>query len=142
MNIYTVGYSGIKVTDLKRAVEELDALIMDIRYSPMSRIPMWRRENLTATFGERYVHVRALGNVNYKGGPISIVDYVAGRRAIENSNRTVILMCVCGHYATCHRAVVASLLRSDGFEVEELNVKRVIPESPLAVIEVGQLNLF
>ena len=70
--------------------------------------------------GARYHHIKALGNRNYKGGPISIVDYEAGKAAIERSGRPVILTCVCRDYTTCHRRAVAERLREEGLEVEEV----------------------
>ncbi len=66
--------------------------------------------------------MQALGNVNYRqGGPIQILDYEAGRDQIERCPQPVVLMCTCEKYHTCHRQVVAEMLRRDGFEVTEID---------------------
>ena len=129
--VYTIGYSGRNIDGVKAIVEDLDAVLFDIRFSPFSGNPAWEGRNLSSVFGFRYFHVKALGNANYKGdGPISILDYNAGRRAIEKSARPVILMCACGHYATCHRATVAGMLKADGFTVEEIGLKPAPARKP------------
>ena len=132
--VYTIGYSGRSTEDMKAIIEDLDASLFDIRFSPFSRNPAWAGRNLRSVFGFRYFHVKNLGNANYKGdGPISILDYNAGRLAIEKSARPVILMCACGHYATCHRATVARMLQADGFTVEEIGFKPALAHKPALV---------
>lgn len=129
--VYTIGYSGRSVEDVKAIVEDLDAVLFDIRFSPFSRNPDWTGQRLRSAFGFRYFHVKTLGNANYKSdGPISILDYNAGRLAIEKSTRPVVLMCACAHYATCHRATVATMLRADGFTVEEIGFKPAPARKP------------
>jgi uncharacterized protein (DUF488 family) len=78
---YGIGYSGRMVDELKRIVEELDAYLVDIRFAPYSRNPAFRKAALEAAFGARYVYLRVFGNRNYKGGPVDIVDYDAGKDA-------------------------------------------------------------
>jgi len=119
--VYTFGYGGRSVDELLELAEQLDAVIFDVRYSPRSRAPQWNRNQLEAIFGESYCHVQAFGNANYRGGPIQIVSYEAGKAAIEASERNVILMCVCKDVRSCHRTVIGERLRRDGFEVHELS---------------------
>ena len=119
--VYTFGYGGRSVDELLELAEQLDAVIFDVRYSPRSRAPQWNRSHLQAVFGESYRHLRDFGNVNYRGGPIQIVDYEAGKAAIEACNRNVILMCVCKDVHTCHRTFLAQRLKQEGFEVHELS---------------------
>jgi len=119
--VYTMGYGGQKLPLVQKAVAELGAVIFDIRYSPRSRNPTWNGANLRRVLGARYRHVKAFGNRNYKGGPVEIVDYEAGKKAVEQCGRPVILMCVCRDYQRCHRRNIAEQLRADGFEVEELD---------------------
>lgn len=129
--IYTLGYSGRSPAEIKQLVDNLDAVLLDIRFSPRSRIPHWAGKNLRALLGEtRYQHLKALGNRNYKGGPIALVDYEAGQAAITQAKRPVILMCVCHDYHTCHRAVVAERLRAAGFQVTELGPDDPTPQQP------------
>ena len=114
--LFTLGYSGWKVEELMRVVVSFNALLLDIRYSPNSRQPQWRRRELAAHFGERYVHVQALGNVNYRGGEMLISDYDAGKRLVQSflaAGRNVILMCACARVAQCHRLYVATRLEAD-----------------------------
>ncbi len=44
--IYTFGYTGKKPSDLKAEAERLDAVVVDIRFSPNSRVPHWRMTTL------------------------------------------------------------------------------------------------
>ena len=118
--VYTVGYSGRKVSELLEIIKELDAVVFDIRFSPRSRAPQWDQGQLQSVLGESYRHESGFGNRNYRGGPISLVNYEAGKLAIEASPKSVILMCVCKDTAICHRSLIAEKLRLDGFEVHEL----------------------
>lgn len=119
--VYTIGYTGRKPESIKEIVTTLGATLLDIRLSPRSRVPHWNEGPLRALLGDRYRHVRALGNVNYKaGGPIQILDYAAGVAAILQHPRPVVLMCACKDVHTCHRGTVANLLREEGFAVQEL----------------------
>lgn len=118
--VFTVGYSGKSLPDIQRLIAEREAVLFDIRFKPFSQNPAFQLATLSRRLGDDYLHVGAFGNVNYKGGPIEIVDYERGRALVEASERPVILMCVCGDPTHCHRTVVAEMLRADGFEVSEL----------------------
>jgi len=123
--IFTAGYSGHTVDELRRAAEDLNAAVVDIRYSPLSRRPEWRRERLQTALGDSYFWCHHLGNMNYKGnGPIEIAHPDCGVRFVRYVLRRyfphMILICGCRKPATCHRTVVATLLRDRGFSVEEL----------------------
>ncbi|HUW09179.1 MAG TPA: DUF488 domain-containing protein [Anaerolineae bacterium] len=117
--VYTIGYAGRDPYELADLAVSLDAVIFDIRYSPLSRNSRWNLNTLKAICGYRYQHIPALGNRNYKSGPIALVDYDAGRRQILASSNPVILLCACKNPATCHRTLIAQRLREDGFSVEE-----------------------
>jgi uncharacterized protein (DUF488 family) len=117
--IHTFGYSGHDPSDLARRLEETGATLIDIRYSPRSRNPVWSRKRLEEAFGERYVHCPELGNRNYRnGGPVEIADYEAGRDLLKGIPGPVLLMCACKDPKVCHRTVVAEQLRNDGMAVE------------------------
>lgn len=119
--VFTIGYGGKTPAQIKAIVDDLDAVLFDIRFSPRSRQPQWAKKNVAALVGvERYTHLKALGNVNYKGGPIEFVDWEAGLQAIEQSDKPVILMCVCKDRHTCHRTTAAEQLKHLGYEVQEL----------------------
>jgi hypothetical protein len=118
MIVYCTGYLGdrvphgtSKVKRFKQMVEEMDAILFDIRYSPNSVAPCWRRPFLEELLGERYRHVPSLGNRNYRnGGEISIVDLPAGIQQVLTSPKTPVLMCGCESASECHRMVIAQAL--------------------------------
>jgi uncharacterized protein (DUF488 family) len=112
--LYTIGYTGLKPERLRAIVAQHNAVLWDIRYSPNSRHPQWRRDALKALLGDAYVHIPALGNRNYKGGPIELA---APAQALDQARLTlqrqpIILMCACKDYWTCHRDDAADYLDS------------------------------
>ena len=115
--IYTLGYSGWLPTHLEKTVTDLDAVLCDIRYSPASRNPQWSKKQLSALLGARYLHIQALGNVNYRnGGAIALADFPSGKQAVEPiraSGQQIILMCACRDVTTCHRLVAGQQLSMD-----------------------------
>ena len=123
--IYTFGYGGRKPEELKAAAEELQATVVDVRIVPNTRVPGWSRGPLQAALGERYQHVRALGNVNYKGGgEIKLVNEPAGLdyvRRLLDRDRNVILLCAESDPVGCHRTYIAGkLAEAGGYEVRHL----------------------
>lgn len=123
VRVYTLGYSGKKMYEIEELVKQVGGILFDIRFSPRSRAPVWNGSNFREVFGARYKHVKALGNRNYKGGPIALVDFEAGLEQIRASGRPVILMCACKDYDVCHRKTIAERLRPIGFEVSELTTE-------------------
>lgn len=118
--VYTYGYQGRDPDELHKIALTLNATVFDIRYSPRSRNFKWSGTNLRNVLGDRYKHVRAFGNKNYKGGPIEIVNFAAGLDEVMSSPRPVILMCVCKDPKICHRTTIANTLRGMGMQVKEL----------------------
>lgn len=123
--IYTYGYSGRAPEQLDQLAAALNATVFDIRFSPRSRNAAWSGKRLQARLQTRYRHVVEFGNVNYKGGPIHIVDYETGKSLIAHSENPVILICVCRDPAICHRTHIARLLRAGGLNVTELTPQRI-----------------
>lgn len=112
--IYTIGYAGWTPSSVKARVEALNAMLLDIRYSPYSKRAEWRGDSLKALLGRaRYSHIKTLGNRNYRGdGPI-VLD--APEAAVETvtrllTQRPVVLLCACRDADTCHRSVAAEFL--------------------------------
>lgn len=112
--LYTFGYTDVDLC-AEAAIEQLvalDVMIADIRYSPNSRIAKWRQAQLQERLGEHYIHVQALGNVNYNrpGAPIHLfqsengVDLV-GKRLQRGQH--LALMCMCRDIEECHRLEAA-----------------------------------
>lgn len=108
-SLYTFGYSGHQPEKLLALAEQLDAIVADIRFSPRSRVPHWNGGRLAKLLGGRYHHLPALGNRNYKGGPVEIVDLEAGLAQVADllAHQPVILLCVCAEVERCHRRLVA-----------------------------------
>ena len=109
--IYTTGYlAGWTPEVLAAAVAEQGAVLGDIRFRPRSRVPGWNRAQLERLMGIRYRHLEALGNRNYKGGEIALLDLAEGLRQVEvllDQFDNVILMCACRNRQQCHRRLVA-----------------------------------
>ena len=120
--IYAFGYTGRKLDTLVEGVRRADAILLDIRFSPRSRAPMWNRRNLEAAFGERYLWAgETLGNRLYRTDAIEIVDIERGLELVASlaAKRPVALMCVCPSPVGCHRTVITEILRGRGFAILE-----------------------
>lgn len=129
----TFGYSGVCPEWLQKTLLKIDGTLADIRLNPYSRNHEWNLAPLTKRFQERYVWIKDLGNINYKGGPILLRNPEKGFETLLSLPRPVVLMCVCWNSHTCHRNVVAEELRRRGHKVEELIVRkpeRRYPEVP------------
>jgi uncharacterized protein (DUF488 family) len=122
--IYTFGYAGRRAEDLERIVYEHHAMLVDIRFSPRSRAPEWSGAALCRRFGQDYLHLRALGNRNYRGeGPVELVDPAAAVEILRPilERQPVILLCVCRDHRTCHRSDAArELAERLGAQVKHL----------------------
>jgi len=82
--LYTLGYTGRKPVDVHQLAIAHRAMLVDIRFSPRSRAAYWQKGALERLLGDRYVHLQALGNVNYRtGGPVQLADYATGKAATE-----------------------------------------------------------
>lgn len=108
--IYTLGYAKWSIEEVAKQLDALRATLVDVRHSPHTTKPGFAKSDLEARFGNRYVHLRAFGNVNYKEGPIELADPEEGLRAIRALDRSPVLMCGCQHPDQCHRSSVAQLL--------------------------------
>ena len=114
--LYTLGYVGWRLDALQATLDATQAVLVDIRFAPYSRNPVFRKAPLQAQLGARYVHVQALGNRNYQGGPVDIVDYQRGLRIVAgllDQWGAAILMCACAEVEECHRKGVGERLRED-----------------------------
>jgi uncharacterized protein (DUF488 family) len=125
MTVYTIGYSGTTPEGLAARLAEMDGrpLLVDVRFSPRSRVPHRSGSALARRFGADYLHVAALGNRNFKGGPIDLADPEAGVAALAPilAARSVVLLCACKSHEGCHRSDAATLLAARlGARVEHL----------------------
>ena len=113
MKIYTVGYNAWSFYEFKTKIEELDNILVDVRYSPNSFNPFWGKKNLLKHFKGNYVHIPNLGNVNYKNGkPIKVCNIDKGCKQLlkQIGDNDCLLLCACEDVETCHRKVVAAEL--------------------------------
>lgn len=124
MNYYPTGYSGHKPADLILRLQALNAILVDIRLSPRSRIPDWQGGRLRTRLSDDripYIHIAELGNVNYKNGlSVVIADMEKGIQHLEALERDAVLLCGCKLRLYCHRTVVAEHLQARGHSVLEL----------------------
>jgi len=121
-SFYTTGYTGKAFEQLPALLDFHDAILADIRFAPVSRHLQWTKNYLSLMLKDRYRHVGALGNRNYKthGGAIQIHNLELGIRLIQSWETNVILLCACEKLENCHRLSVKNALEKRGCEVEEL----------------------
>lgn len=124
-NFYTTGYTGKRVEQLPALLDYYDAVLADIRFAPHSRHLRWTKNYLSLMLKDRYRHVSALGNRNYKtddaaAAAIQIHNLEVGIRLIQSWERNVILLCACERLENCHRRIIKNALETRGCEVEEL----------------------
>ena len=114
MNVlYTLGYTGIEPFQLLSLAQFLRAVVIDTRYSSRSRAPQWNGMELAKLFGKRYEHLPALANLNYKsGGPIEINLPNIQQVVSILTGQSVILICSCPDVETCHRRIVAGMVKA------------------------------
>jgi hypothetical protein len=106
--LYTYGYRKGTLRDLKAFVAQ-GALIVDVRFQPHVNNKTFSHDHLEAVLGDGYRHLPALGNKNYKGGPVDLVDPARGFWYLkcELELRPCVLLCACEEPHQCHRHVIA-----------------------------------
>lgn len=119
--IYTTGYGGKNVADLKPMLDALDAVLVDIRFVPHSEILHWRKIYLKTLLDWKYLHVSNLGNRTFKEEKITIQNLQLGIETVLNLDRNVVLMCGCEKLENCHRLLIAGELMKQGIETEEIS---------------------
>ena len=142
--LYTIGYTGLKIEKLKQWAEDHNALIVDIRLSPRSRAPQWNKGKLSAALGDLYHHIPALGNINYKGGPIQLKDPASGIQQVQQlltGGKSVVLMCVCADVTTCHRTPASELIAA-ATGAENAQVQHLETAAVNAYGQPKQLSMF
>lgn len=119
-NVYTTGYTGKDINDLKPLLERLDAILIDIRFAPFSRILHWRKVYLKALLGARYRHIPNLGNRTFREGKITIQNMALGLETVLNLKSDAVLMCACKTQGDCHRRLIIAELLQLHVQTEEL----------------------
>lgn len=137
---YTIGYTGKKIAEVLRVREELDAVLVDVRFRPGSKKnPEWNKSALMQAVGPgNYSHIQALGNTNYRqerkhmndknwhgvpGTNIIFKNLAAGLSDLQFIlvQRPVILMCTCINIYSCHRLQIGNALEDKGYDVVHLD---------------------
>ncbi len=121
-NWYATGYLGHHVDELEAMRESLGAVVVDIRFKPLSRLPMWRQSAMVRYFGANYLWCQDWGSPNFKNGPPhTMLDLDAGWELVSRIGLPVILLCACRDKETCHRRPLSEwLIRQHGIVVSEL----------------------
>ena len=143
-HVYPLGYSTPGAQERIEELLEKKTLIIDTRLKPWSHNVFWRKEELENVYGGRYRWAgKVLGNENYQGGPIKLVDPDTGIRGLTrylNEGYDLILMCQCKTFSSCHLHTICNLLKESmpdvevvRFEQEEMqqqlfDVPRTAPE--------------
>lgn len=117
MAVHTLGYAASgSEQELARLMADPKMLLIDIRFLPVSRWrPQWRKAALSATYRQRYIHMRGLGNVNYKHREQGIQLLAPDVPLLQLSQLmkcgySLVLLCACAGYERCHRQTVYNLL--------------------------------
>lgn len=140
--IVPFGYAAGGVPELERLMAD-GAYLVDIRLSPRSHWPVFNQDRLKARFHKRYIHMPELGNLNYsnRGQSIKIADPDRGiQRLINGLNQgyTLILMCGCKQYETCHRHTVIDLLLGSMPEAQIVMPDVTAPADTLKCLSIRQ----
>lgn len=113
--IYTIGYGGAYYEAALQQVQNLarEGMIIDTRIVPHTKLVGFDQEDLLREYRSCYVHIPALGNRNYKGGPIELVDEESGLQQLEGllARYPILLLCGCTDVTKCHRRYIANKLR-------------------------------
>jgi len=99
--IWTIGYQRLAPSRLLELAERLDALVIDVRAVPKTRIKGYGTRQLETLLGRRYLWAGSVLGGRGHGGKVT----EEGIKAVERSGRdgNVILMCMCHVPGDCHR---------------------------------------
>lgn len=121
------------------------SLLVDCRLVPRSRWAAWGQAALQRCYGERYLHVPALGNRWYRvRGRIELVDLQAGIQQVvhvvqRDCVRLLILLCGCADERRCHRRVIVPALE-EALQRAEMGFCRISPEQWAVLWGKGALS--
>jgi hypothetical protein len=114
---------------LNALMKQPNAYLIDIRLMPMSRWrPQWNQYFLQEKWANRYLHLRCLGNENYKSNKeIKLSDPERGIPCLIDGLQlgyTLILLCACSRYEHCHRRTVVEMVQAAMPDVEIVGVQQ------------------
>jgi uncharacterized protein (DUF488 family) len=121
---YTFGYGGRDPKELAAFVAEYEAVVIDVRLKPWTKQKGWSLPELKKRFGDQYHWVRALGNTNFRGGRIKLLDPKKGMaRLMTYLEAGTPPLLLCGERSPngCHRSAIAHMVaRKTGARVVHL----------------------
>ncbi len=131
MQIYSTGYTGKDINELKPMLSALDAVLVDVRFSPTSQVLHWRQMYLKILLKHRYLHVPNLGNRTYKEDKITIQNLRLGVETLVKADENAVLFCACEKVQNCHRRYIIEALNKQNIEVKELKTWKVLDSENL-----------
>ena len=134
-DLQTIGYEGTTIDSVIRTLADASTqLLIDVRAVPQSRKPGFSKRQLAAALDEAgiaYIHLQALGTPKpgrdavRAGHPERMVPifhrHMTGDRPQAElhqarqlaAERTACLLCFERDHRTCHRALIAELIRAE-----------------------------
>lgn len=117
--LYTLGYAGHNAAEqLTRWMRDERTMLIDIRYRPRSRwYPQWNRNTLAGQYGTRYCWEQRLGNLHYRDREKGILLAQRHQEAVQMAaellyqGTSLVLLCACKEFRSCHRSHVAKLIQ-------------------------------
>lgn len=88
IKFYTTSYAGRDINDLKQMLDALDALLVDVRFSPTSDLMRWRQIYLKTLLRENYHHVAPLGGRAFREGKAQIQNLDLGIKILRVSPKS------------------------------------------------------
>lgn len=120
IRFYTTGFAGKDINDLKPMLDTLDAVLVDVRFSPTSEVMRWRQIYLKTLLREKYRHIPQLGSRAFRDGRATIHNLELGIKVLISFNTNAVLLCECADLNACHRLIIAKELQNKGVETEEM----------------------
>jgi hypothetical protein len=124
---FLTGYTGKPTrtpAQLLQLAINLEALVVDSRYAPRSRVQHWNTAALRQLLGVRYVWLQYFGNSAYKDGTIKLVNPLGGLNYLTTRGfDKYIILCACTDGETCHRKQVGEYLAANGWNVREVTAQ-------------------
>lgn len=125
-NIVTLGYTHKEAPALLDKLTGQGYHILDIRLHATSKIPGYKRAELSAKYAGSYHCVPDLGNRNYNSNSeyVDLKDWASGLQKLQaaHNRAPLILMCQCRYAEDCHRWLVSRLAQEaiPGLQIEHL----------------------
>jgi hypothetical protein len=99
--IYTIGYQRLAPSRLLHIAQQLDALVVDCRFKPVSRKPSFGGRQLSFLLGDRYTWKGNVLGGRLGGGQSHTTP--KGIQWIKDQKRNLILLCLEEAPGDCHR---------------------------------------